>query len=95
VLVDLIQQDSEGDLFLTALDIPSCLRVDVGCGNMVVVAARGLIVLVLELVVGHICGDFLQIPENRLGILDGKVSQKPAAIFPEFDIGGLDQILDH
>src|SRR5437773_736614 len=47
----------------------------------------------LEIVVRGIGGGFFQISQNSFGMLDSKVAQKAAAVFPEFEVGYLDQVL--
>src|SRR5262249_32935385 len=47
----------------------------------------------LEIVVRGISGNFLQISQDKLGVLESKVPEKAAAVFPQFEVSCLDQIL--
>jgi len=47
----------------------------------------------LKIVVRGIGGSFLQVSQNSFGMLDSKISQEAAAVFPEFEVSCLDQIL--
>src|SRR5262245_35212068 len=47
----------------------------------------------LEIVVSGIGGGLLYISQNGFRMLDGKVPQKAAAVFPEFEVGYLGQVL--
>src|SRR5262249_50657242 len=47
----------------------------------------------LEMVVSGIGGSLLYISQNGFRMLDSKVPQKAAAVFPEFEVGHLGQVL--
>src|SRR6266436_714545 len=46
----------------------------------------------LEIVTGSIGGSYLYISQNCVRILDSEVAQEAAAVFPEFEVGYLDQV---
>ena len=48
---------------------------------------------VLEIITGGVGSNFLYISQGGVGILDSKIPQEAAAVFPEFEIGRLNQIL--
>ena len=48
-----------------------------------------------KIIMSGIGGSFLYISPNSFGMLHSKVAQEAAAVFPEFDVGDLDEILHH
>src|SRR5713226_6267993 len=49
----------------------------------------------LEIVTGSIGGSFLYVSQNCVRMLDSEGAQEAAAVFPEFDVRYLDEILHH
>src|SRR5467141_2004735 len=49
--------------------------------------------MMLEIITGSTGGSYLYISQNCVRILDSEVAQEAAAVFPEFEVGYLDQVL--
>ena len=46
-----------------------------------------------KIVVRGVGGDFLQISEDTVGVLDREIPEVSAIVFPEFQVSNLDQVL--
>jgi hypothetical protein len=46
----------------------------------------------LEIVKGSIGGSYLYVSQNCVRMLDSEVAQEAATVFPEFEVGYLDQV---
>src|SRR5260370_5165711 len=51
--------------------------------------------MMLEIVKGSIGGSYLYISQNCVRMLDSEVAQEAAAVFPEFEVSYLDQVIHH